>query len=255
MVGYIYKWENLVNGKVYIGMTCDLYSRKYFHLFLSRNKDRGTLLHRAIRKHGEDNFSFTVIFTLFDYSADGAEYEKLLIKEHEGYTKGYNLTEGGEGNVGMKHSEETKQKMSAASKGKPKSEEHKQNLSKSTGTKIQINGNVYESISKARQDLHISDRRMRKMISEGTAIVLKWGPRGGENSHWFGKKIPEDQKEKSTVHRRKPVCVYGVMYPSRNEASRALGKFVSKKMFVTGVAFYVNKETGEPIPYEPEKPN
>jgi NUMOD3 motif len=39
------------------------------------------------------------------------------------------LTSGGDG--GFIRSEETKQKMSIASKGKPKSEEHKRNMSKS----------------------------------------------------------------------------------------------------------------------------
>ena len=69
MLGYmlgIYKIENLINGKVYIGQSVNLKSRITKHKCNSIkeiHRESNKPLYRAIRKYGIDNFSFEIIYT------------------------------------------------------------------------------------------------------------------------------------------------------------------------------------------------
>lgn len=56
----IYKYTNLINGKVYIGQTVDEVKRKKSHL-LSVKRGSKLSFHCAIRKYGIVNFSYEVI--------------------------------------------------------------------------------------------------------------------------------------------------------------------------------------------------
>jgi group I intron endonuclease len=114
----IYKATNVVNGKLYIGMTIKtIHERRKQHF---RNAKRTkTLFAHALRKYGEDGFEWEVI--------DTAEtHEKLQEKEihwikyynSTNQDVGYNLCTGGGGFSGFSHTEETKQKMSESKLGK-----------------------------------------------------------------------------------------------------------------------------------------
>jgi len=93
-----------VNAKQYVGITNDLSRRWRRH----RNANDSHLLHKAIKKHGVDNFIFTHIADAFD--VDSAKLiEQILIAEHNTFSpSGYNLTKGGDGTFGYKHTEESK---------------------------------------------------------------------------------------------------------------------------------------------------
>lgn len=54
----IYKIENVVNNKYYIGSSRDIDRRWSAH---KRAKEKGNLLHRAIKKHGLSDFYFEVL--------------------------------------------------------------------------------------------------------------------------------------------------------------------------------------------------
>ena len=56
----IYKITNLVNGKVYIGQSQDIYSRWKEHKY-ARNKRECFALYGAFKKYGLDNFSFEIV--------------------------------------------------------------------------------------------------------------------------------------------------------------------------------------------------
>jgi group I intron endonuclease len=97
----IYRFTNLVNNKVYIGLTTSKpEARKYAHLQAAK---RGSplLIHNAIRKYGESQFLFEVLFNAFDKN-DLGDFERYFIEVHDccrldGPHKGYNMTRGGEG--------------------------------------------------------------------------------------------------------------------------------------------------------------
>lgn len=106
----IYKITNKVNGKIYIGQSVDCHRRKMEHLrsgqpekYGKKNeRDSNTPIHLAMQKYGVENFSFEII----------EECAKELLNEKERYwinyydsqnkEKGYNLSIGGQDNVGAK---------------------------------------------------------------------------------------------------------------------------------------------------------
>lgn len=114
-MAYIYKITNLKNNKIYIGFTInEIQVRLRNHIRASRqNKKRHTYLHSAIRKYGEDFFIIEEI--------EQGDNKKLL-KEREKYwieyfKPDYNLTKGGDGCLGYKHSKESKLKITGCPKG------------------------------------------------------------------------------------------------------------------------------------------
>ena len=159
MIG-IYKIENLVNGKVYIGQSNDIEKRWYDHKrdsFILGHKHYEYPLYRAFRKYGIENFSFEVILECEEWELD--EWEIYFIEIYKSYCGnkngwGYNQSLGGEsgsrgykwtkeqkekqskrvkgeknGFYGKSHSKEAKEKMSKKRKGKTLSQEHKAKIS------------------------------------------------------------------------------------------------------------------------------
>lgn len=101
---------------MYIGQTVQgLTKRKQEHITAVKDN---MYFHCALRKYGIENFDWE---TLHDgiYSYDELNrLEIYYIGYYDTYNNGYNLTLGGGGNAGYKHSVETKKKMSKANKGK-----------------------------------------------------------------------------------------------------------------------------------------
>lgn len=97
----IYKIENKVNGKIYIGQARNIEDRwKNHKSCLNSGKHDNTYLQRSWDKYGKDNFTFEVI--------EECKIEKLneleikYIRIYNSYTKfknsnGYNMTLGGDG--------------------------------------------------------------------------------------------------------------------------------------------------------------
>ena len=145
----IYKTTNLVNNKIYIGQT----NCKRVNYIGS-----GKLLLKSINKYGKNNFKCeTIIEGDFNQKLTD-ELERHYIRLHNSNNPkiGYNLELGGlrgvergvKSNKGYKHSDEyklkcrlrqlgkipsmeTRKKLSEISKGKPKSDTHRENIKKS----------------------------------------------------------------------------------------------------------------------------
>ena len=102
----IYIITNKVNAKQYVGITKNTKRRWSQHL---RTNGSAPALHAAIKKYGADQFVFSHICDAFDFDA-ACDIETLLIKQHN--TKapfGYNITDGGDGVVGVSMTEEQKE--------------------------------------------------------------------------------------------------------------------------------------------------
>lgn len=109
----VYRARNLVNGHSYIGFSgAGFKRRRQNHLSVAR-RGKGHRLHAAIRKYGEENFTFEV---LADFAGDR---DLALVYEQEAiakYRPEYNLSAGGEGRTGPM-TEAHKQALSRANKG------------------------------------------------------------------------------------------------------------------------------------------
>lgn len=133
--GIIYCVENLVNHKKYVGQTINiLCQRKRQHLREAFN-GCSFALHRALRKYGSEKFAFYQIdeaFSLDELNQKEVFWIKALHTfKDDPECWGYNLTKGAE--KGWEVSEETREKMSRAHKGKqhkPLTVEGKANISK-----------------------------------------------------------------------------------------------------------------------------
>lgn len=115
----LYMARNKITDDFYIGVTClGLKNRKHGHINASRRGGKG-YFHRAIRKYGEEAFIWTKIGGFNNYE-ETLNTEIFLIKEMK---PKYNMTIGGEGQLGFCPTEETRKKKSETTKGRKQSEE------------------------------------------------------------------------------------------------------------------------------------
>jgi len=119
---HIYKIINLVNGKTYVGKRKSSI-RKYVC--------SGTLIRRAINKHGCESFKKEIVVQGNFNKNLLNELEKHYIRLFNSNDRdfGYNLTNGGDGSLGLIHSQKTKNSISKKLKGVPKKEETKKKFS------------------------------------------------------------------------------------------------------------------------------
>ena len=116
----IYKATNKITGKIYIGFDSNWPKRKKRHLSDSfNNTSRGynDVFHKAIRKYGKDSFEWEIIYQSLDGEYCKNIMEKHFISEYNSFineknSNGYNMTLGGDGMLGFKHSQESKNKNS-----------------------------------------------------------------------------------------------------------------------------------------------
>lgn len=144
----VYLITNRVNGKRYVGITCRGYKERFKEHVLNASEGSSTILHNAIRKYGPENFDLILLDSNIpdDQICDKEQYYIKLYNTFYTSGIGYNMTEGGGGVAGYKHSEESKlkissslkghifpesrnAKISSANKGVPKSLQHRQALS------------------------------------------------------------------------------------------------------------------------------
>jgi group I intron endonuclease len=148
------------NGKRYVGQSINCEKRIFDHI------NSKYLIGSAIRKYGFENFIQEII------ECDESQldmWERFYIHFYDSFNNGYNLTEGGCGIRGYKHSEETKQKISNANYN---SERYNEIHSKNT------------SIGKLNSGYKHSEETKEK-ISLGSI---------GRESPMKGKKVPDERK-------------------------------------------------------------
>lgn len=126
----VYKITNKVTNKVYIGITNQGSGARYRHHWYESRIGEPSPIHRSMAKYGEENFTLEIIDFADTYD-ELKEKEKYWIKQYNSIdrTIGYNLTEGGDGTFGRKHSEETKEKIRQKALGRKLSDETKKKMS------------------------------------------------------------------------------------------------------------------------------
>jgi len=175
--GIVYMVTNKADGKSYIGQTIrDLYIRKYNHI--QEAKRSNFYFHQSLIKYGQENFDWKILVEC-DSKEELDEMEFHYIKQYNTFRPGgYNLTYGGDGCVGMKISEETRQKQSKARKGRRMTEIARQRLILNHADFSGKNNPMYGVPSPMKGKNH-SEETIRKISTK-----LK------------GKKFSEDHKKK-----------------------------------------------------------
>jgi group I intron endonuclease len=103
---FVYIIQNVKDGKVYVGKTTQPNIRFSNHLTYARNGSSKGYLYRAIRRHGEPSFTYSLIEE-YQTETEALEAEIFLIAYLRSIgAKLYNATEGGEGFSGHKLSPE-----------------------------------------------------------------------------------------------------------------------------------------------------
>lgn len=113
----LYQATNKLNGKRYLGITqAGLGKRVGRHFRSARFYQKGSAIGAAIRKYGQKNLDWKVLAVCPDW-----EYAKNLeIAAIAKFKPEYNMTSGGDGAPGYKHTEEHKAYMSSVLKGRQK---------------------------------------------------------------------------------------------------------------------------------------
>lgn len=97
----IYKWQNKINGKCYIGQSIDLGKRLRHHTYIYNHYRYKSPLYKAFQKYGIENFTLEI---LYDAGVADLSIKPLLNQLEIGYIEkynsygntGYNQTRGGD---------------------------------------------------------------------------------------------------------------------------------------------------------------
>ena len=93
---YIYKIENLVNHKKYIGLTNNIARRRARHFTdLRCHRHDNKFLQKEFDIYGQENFSFETLFSGEVTPEEIGNKEKEYISLYDSYKNGYNQNEGG----------------------------------------------------------------------------------------------------------------------------------------------------------------
>lgn len=124
----VYVHTNIFNGKRYVGIT----SRTPEQRWRNGLGYRGGSFELAINKYGWDGFTHEILFSeLTEEQAKQKEIELIRAFRSNQRDFGYNLTDGGDGVSGLKHTDATRAQMSESHTGSIHSVETKQKMSES----------------------------------------------------------------------------------------------------------------------------
>jgi group I intron endonuclease len=167
----VYGLHNKINNKWYIGVSIDIFKR-WITGYKRLNCKNQTKIYNALLKHGYDNFDKIILEKC--EKSDFKMKESFWINQYDSVTVGYNMASGGEGGcrpIGIPCSEETKRKIGAANLGRKHSDDAKLKMSKMRKGISKPIG-FGEKISSALTGSKLTEER-KKNISK-SLIGLKW---------------------------------------------------------------------------------
>lgn len=115
-----YRISCLTTGRAYIGITSRSLKRRWAeHVYDGRSRRTKMAISRAIGKYGAGNFRIEGLCCARSWP-DICASESILIEQHRTRAPyGYNLSSGGDGAFGVKHTPEAIERSAAKHRGKP----------------------------------------------------------------------------------------------------------------------------------------
>ena len=118
----IYKIENIINGKIYIGQSLDISTRITQHKSdLAHNRHPNHHLQNSYNKYGKDSFVFTILELCSASQLN--KKEKYWIEHYGGKNCQCNYNEKDGGRINVHLSEEARKRCGTKNKGKHRSKE------------------------------------------------------------------------------------------------------------------------------------
>ena len=111
----VYKAQNKINGKIYIGQSAKSLGERISRHISSKKK---WYFQNALKKYGLQSFDFSVIDESDSQDILNEKEEYWISYYNSKFPSGYNLTDGGQGSTGFKHSEDSKKRIRESCKGK-----------------------------------------------------------------------------------------------------------------------------------------
>ena len=233
IISGIYCYENLINGKKYIGQSLNIHKRQIHH-YLNQGMDGCSALQGAWNKYGCENFKFYILIECVSDKKLLNKLEIFYIKYLRSHVSewGYNISWGGDlGNTGIKHTDEAKKKNSIAHmgratwmKGKKHSNEAKlkQSLAKK-GRPSNNKGKKASDETRRKQSLAKKGKPISKATTEGSIKAHKGVPKSEEQR----RKMSESQI--FTKKRKNPSSKHiGVYYEKGKNRWRSYLKYNNK---------------------------
>ena len=179
-MGIIYSIHNLTSGKKYIGQTVEKMQRRVVRHFRTVNE---TKISRAIQKYSKYDFVYGIVEEVEDKNFLDVR-EQYWIKFYDTVENGFNIKEGGKCARGFKQSQSSIEKRRKKLIGKSLSEDHKQKISKAHKGKIlsketvdkmityRTGRNLTESCKEKISKAHSKNTYELKNI-DGTILIIK----------------------------------------------------------------------------------
>lgn len=206
------------NGKKYFGITCKIPNERWENGH-GYTKNGQTVMYYAIQKYGWENVKHEILFT--DLTLEEArEKEKELIEKYNTYChaenpQGYNMTKGGEGTLGHKCSDITKEKMSQNRIGKYKGK----NSYKSKP--VITNYKEWETISDFVKEYNLCRHTVEKWLYGINAMPVEWYNKGLKFKNEEYDIKPQKVKHQFTVE------IDGIKFSSQAKFAQYIGQLPS----------------------------
>lgn len=187
----IYFIENIINGKIYIGSSINIYKRIKSHKkYLMNGNHCNRKLQSAWDKYGENSFQFYCQEKIDNFN-DLISREQYWIDLFYSHEKGYNICGIAGSRLGVSFTEIHKRKIGKANKGLKRSEETKRKISESHKGKPSPKKGIKCSEEAKRKN---SEAHKGKKLSEETKIKIGLASIGRIHSEESRKKISDSRK-------------------------------------------------------------
>lgn len=185
------------SGNVYIGQSCNIKKRYYSYRY---NHKSMPIIRRSFDKYGISEHTFEIIHAFSNHNQLHLDYAEIFyIRLYD--LMGYTLMNVKEGGSHGKHSESTKTKCGIKNKGKkkpPRTEEHKNNLSKAFKGRPLLE-ETKKKISETKKSQHLHIKHTPETIAKMIGVHGKW---------MIGKKLSQETIDKVIKKIQKPISQY-----------------------------------------------
>lgn len=152
---YVYKITNLINGKIYIGLSTvnTQYNRKNYY-------GSGILIKKALKKYGKSSFTKEIIFETNELE-DLQRFEKEIIYEYQDKFELYNVAEGGQTGHWTQFKSEEELKDIRDRQRQSLIEYYKEHDSPTKGMKFEYGPKISEALKGKKQSPEVVQKRNR----------------------------------------------------------------------------------------------